>query len=56
MARKQEPNSVATIVDLLLVDSEVKIKKKSRASVAVIVSDIKIKKKQNEKKVKINKI
>jgi len=52
MARKQEPNSVATIVGLLLVDSEVKIEKKSLASVAVMVSNLKRKHEHTDKKFK----
>ena len=56
MARKQEPNSVATIVGLLLVDSEVKIEKKSLESVAVMVSTLKRKPEHTDKKFKVSQV
>lgn len=56
MARKQEPNSVATIVGLLLVDSEVKIEQKALASVAVMVSTLKRKPEHTDKKFKVSQV
>ena len=56
MARKQEPNSVATIVGLLLVDSEVKIENKSLPSVAVMVSTLKRKPEHTDKKFKVSQV
>lgn len=56
MARKQEPNSVATIVGLLLVDSEVKIENKSLSSVAVMVSTLKRKPEHIDKKFKVKQL
>ena len=56
MARKQEPNSVATIVGLLLVDSEVKIENKTLPSVAVMVSTLKRKPEHTDKKFKVSQV
>lgn len=56
MARKQEPNSVATIVGLLLVDSEVKIENKSLQSVAVMVSQLKKNDPHSSKKFKVKQV
>lgn len=56
MPRKQEPNSVATIVGLLLVDSEVKIENKTLPSVAVMVSTLKRKPEHTDKKFKVSQV
>ena len=56
MPRKQEPNSVATIVGLLLVDSEVKIENKTLSSVAVMVSTLKRKPEHTDKKFKVSQV
>ena len=56
MARKQEPNSVATIVGLLLVDSEVKIENKSLESVAVMTSTLKRKPEHADNKFKVKQV
>jgi hypothetical protein len=56
MARKQEQNSVATIVGLLLVDSEVKIEQKTLSSVAVMVSTLKRKPEHTDKKFKVKQV
>jgi hypothetical protein len=56
MPRKQEPNSVATIVGLLMVDNDVKIEGKSLESVTVMVSQLKRKEAHKDKKFKVKKV
>jgi hypothetical protein len=56
MPRKQEPNSVATIVGLLMVDNDVKIEGKSLESVTVMVSQLKRKEEHKDKKFKVKKV
>lgn len=56
MPRKQEPNSVATIVGLLLVGSSVEIQQKKLASVAVMISQLKRKEENKDKKFKLKEV
>jgi hypothetical protein len=56
MARKQEPNSVSTIVGLLLVGNDVKIENKSLQSVAVMVSQLKKNEPHSSKKFKVKQV
>ena len=56
MPRKQEPNSVSTIVGLLLVGNDVKIENKSLESVAVMVSQLKRKEEHKDKKFKVKQV
>ena len=56
MPRKQEPNSVATIVGLLLVGNDVKIENKTLASVSVMVSQLKRKEEHKDKKFKVKQV
>ena len=56
MPRKQEPNSVATIVGLLLVGNDVKIEDKTLQSVAVMVSQLKRKEEHKDKKFKVKQV
>jgi len=56
MARKQEPNSVSTIVGLLLVGSSVDIQQKKLASVAVMISQLKRKEENKDKKFKLKEV
>jgi hypothetical protein len=53
MARKQEPDSVSTIVGLLLVNNSVNISSKHFSSVAVMVSQLKRKEEHKDKKFKL---
>jgi len=56
MPRKQEPNSVATIVGLLLVGNDVKIENKSLESVSVMVSQLKRREEHKDKKFKVKQV
>jgi hypothetical protein len=56
MPRKQEPNSVATIVGLLLVNNSVEIQEKKLASVAVMISQLKRKEENKDKKFKLKEV
>jgi hypothetical protein len=56
MPRKQEPNSVATIVGLLLVNNSVEIQEKKLSSVAVMVSQLKRKEENKDKKFKLKEV
>jgi hypothetical protein len=56
MSRKQEPNSVATIVGLLMVNNSVEIQQKKLASVAVMISQLKRKEENKDKKFKLKEV
>ena len=56
MPRKQEPNSVATIVGLLMVNNSVEIQQKKLASVAVMISQLKRKDENKDKKFKLKEV
>jgi hypothetical protein len=56
MPRKQEPNSVATIVGLLLVGNDVKIEDKTLESVSVMVSQLKRREEHKDKKFKVKQV
>ena len=56
MARKQEPNSVATMVGLLLVNNSVTIQDKSLASVSVMTCNLKKREEHKDKKFKIKQV
>ena len=56
MPRKQEPNSVATIVGLLLVENDVKIENKTLESVSVMVSQLKRREEHKDKKFKVKQV
>jgi hypothetical protein len=56
MPRKQEPNSVATIVGLLLVGNDVKIENKTLESVSVMVSQLKRREEHKDKKFKVKQV
>jgi hypothetical protein len=56
MPRKQEPNSVATIVSLLMVNNSVEIQQKKLASVAVMISQLKRKDENKDKKFKLKEV
>lgn len=56
MPRKQEPNSVATIVGLLLVGHSIEIKEKTLESVSVMVSQLKRKEEHKDKKFKVKQV
>ena len=56
MPRKQGPNSVATIVGLLMVNNSVEIQEKKLASVAVMISQLKRKEENKDKKFKLKEV
>jgi len=56
MPRKQEPNSVATIVGLLLVGNDVNIENKTLSSVSVMISQLKRKEEHKDKKFKVKQV
>lgn len=56
MSRSKEPNSVATIVGLLLVGNDVKIENKTLESVSVMVSQLKRREEHKDKKFKVKQV